>query len=579
MKILIESRDYSAWYFAHPDTYERIDSPLANWTPAEKKLFSKDTVLSDGTLVYSPTRHLLIPGVLLLEGNKTFGRTQNGKRLLYQCVPNDRFLPTFLVPYELKPEFSKHIKNRYVVFRFDQWTQKHPHGQLAENLGPVDQLDAFYEYQIYCRSLHESIADFNRTTKAALSTKPIAEYMQEIRANPDYQIVQDTCPAIFTVDPKGSSDFDDAFSIRRISDTHVCVNIYIANVYVWLDTMGLWRSFSKRVSTIYLPDFRRPMLPTILADSLCSLEQEEGRFAFRLSLEIRDGQIDKDTVQFQNVEIRVAKNYVYESADLLKTPHYHAFLKATKDLDASVQDSHDAVAFWMIQMNQVCGQRLAQKGAGIFRQAALTNPESYTRTLADIPDDFKTDTKRLISNWNHTTGQYVLCPAAKHEIMRLESYVHITSPIRRLVDLLNQMAFSREYGVVRSLSTDAQTFLDNWTRDLDYVNTTMRSIRKVQVDCDVLNQCNAHPEWMQQSHEGVAFDQVQKTDGTYSYMVYLENLKILSRISATRDLPNYSKHMFRLFVFEDEHKIKNKIRLELVCAAESNAINSTPLAP
>ena len=97
----------------------------------------------------------------------------------------------------------------------------------------------------------------------------------------------------------------------------------------------------------------------------------------------------------------------------------------------------------------------------------------------------------------------------------------------------------------------------------------MRSIRKVQVDCDVLNQCSAHPEWMQQSHEGVAFDRVQKTDGTYSYMVYLENLRILSRISTTRDLANYSKHQFRLFVFEDENKIKNKIRLELAVVAES----------
>jgi exoribonuclease R len=474
------------------------------------------------------------------------------------------------VPYEVKPGFSKHIKNRYVVFRFDQWTQKHPHGQLAENLGPVDQLDAFYEYQIYCRSLHESIADFNRTTKSALSTKPIAEYMHEIRTNANYKIARDQGPHIFTVDPKGSSDFDDAFSVEQ-TGTRTCVNIYIANVYVWLDAMGLWRSFSKRVSTIYLPDFRRPMLPTILADSLCSLEQGESRFAFRLSLEIEDGQICEQTVQFQNVEIRVANNYVYESADLIKDQNYRVFLAATQQLDTSIQDSHDAVAFWMIQMNRICGQRLAEKGVGIFRQAALTNREKYAETLATIPAGFGAETKRLISNWNHTTGNYVLHPEAKHEIMGLESYVHITSPIRRLVDLLNQMAFSREYGVLRSLSTDAQTFLENWTKDMDYVNTTMRSIRKVQIDCDVLKQCYAHPEWMQHLYQGVTFDRVTKTDGTYSYMVYLEELRILSRINTTRELANYSKHQFRLFVFEDENKIKNKIRLELV-AAESQCI-------
>jgi len=567
LKIMIESRDYSSWYFANPDTYERIgslvDSSLSTWTPAEKKLFSRDTIQLDGTIVHSPTRHLLIPGVLLLEDNKTYGRNTKN-RLLYQCIPNDRFLPIFLVPFDQKPGFSKHIKNRYVVFKFDQWTGKHPHGILAENLGPVDRLDAFYEYQIYCRSLHESIADFNKTTKAALSTKPITDYMDQIRKTRAYQIQQDATPHIFTIDPKGSSDFDDAFSVHSLSPTRTQLHIYIANVYVWLDTMGLWRSFSKRVSTIYLPDFRRPMLPTILSDSLCSLEQGQPRFAFRLSLEIDQDRICEDTVQFQNVEIRVQQNYVYESAGLSQNPHYQLFLRATQQIDGKVQDSHDAVAFWMIYMNQTVGTKLAEKGRGIFRQAALTNRDAYDNTVREMPQELNVDTKRLISNWNHTTGNYVLHADAKHEIMQLESYVHITSPIRRLVDLLNQMVFSSEYGVLESVSLDAQAFLQDWTNDLDYINTTMRSIRKVQIDCDVLKQCFAHPEWMQQRHRGIVFDQVQKTDGTFSSMVYLENLKILSRITTTTKLANYSQHAFRIFVFEDEHKIKNKIRLELV---------------
>lgn len=569
MKILIESRKYDAWYFANPDTYERVDSPVANWNPAEKKLFTKDTIHPNGDLVYSPTRQLLIPGVLLLEGSKTYGRTANQKRLLYQCVPNDRFLPVFLVPYEQKLGFSKDIKNRYVVFQFDQWTEKHPHGILRENLGTVDQLDAFYEYQIYCRSLHESIADFNKTTKAALSTKPLSDYTTQIRQNADYQIQADPSPHIFTIDPKGSSDFDDAFSVESLTPTRTRIHIYIANVYVWLDTMGLWRSFSKRVSTIYLPDFRRPMLPTILADSLCSLDKGEPRFAFRLSLDMENGVPHMDTIQFANVEIQVHQNYVYESPDLLRNPCYQRLLSITQRLDPAVEDSHDAVSFWMIFMNQTCGQYLAKKGKGVFRQAALTNTESYEQTVREIPDGLDKNTQRLISNWNHTTGNYVLCPDAKHAILKTESYAHITSPIRRLVDLLNQITFSQEYGVVTRLSRDAQEFVDRWRNDLDYINTTMRSIRKVEIDCDVLKQCYAHPEWMQHLHQGVVFDQVIKPDGTFSYMVYLEELKILSRISTIHHLANYSKHPFRLFLFEDENKIKNKIRLELVLDLEN----------
>jgi exoribonuclease R len=314
------------------------------------------------------------------------------------------------------------------------------------------------------------------------------------------------------------------------------------------------------------------MLPTILSDSLCSLEQGQPRFGFRLSLEIKDNQILENTIQFKNVEIRVQHNYVYESMDLLRNPFYQTFLNATQQLDSKIQDSHDVVAFWMIYMNQTVGTKLATKAMGIFRQAALTNPDAYEKTLREMPEELGQDTKRTISNWNHTTGNYVTISKStsnqptllpRHEIMQTHSYIHITSPIRRLVDLLNQMIFSAEYSVVQCLSRDAQDFVQQWITDLDYINTTMRSIRKVQIDCDVLKECYAHPEWMQQRHPGIAFDQVQKTDGTFSCMVYLEHLKILSRINTSFVVENYSRHYFRLFVFEDEHKIKNKIRLEL----------------
>ena len=63
-----------------------------------------------------------MPGVLLLDGNKTYGRQKNGNKikqgkLLYKCIPDDMRLPAFLVPYEIKNMgFSKVFKNLYVLF-------------------------------------------------------------------------------------------------------------------------------------------------------------------------------------------------------------------------------------------------------------------------------------------------------------------------------------------------------------------------------------------------------------------------------------------------------------------------------
>ena len=64
------------------------------------------------------------------------------------------------------------------------------------------------------------------------------------------------------------------------------VSIYIANVFLWLETLDLWKTFSHRVATIYLPDRKRPMLPTVLSDTLCSLQENQNRFALAMDIYI-----------------------------------------------------------------------------------------------------------------------------------------------------------------------------------------------------------------------------------------------------------------------------------------------------
>jgi len=45
-------------------------------------------------------------------------------------------------------------------------------------------------------------------------------------------------------------------------------------------------------------------------------------------------------------------------------------------------------------------------------------------------------------------------------------------------------------------------------------------------------------------------------------MVYLEEIKLLSRIKTKINLEGF--HRFKIFLFEDEDKIKNKIRLQII---------------
>ena len=577
LKILINDRNYNDWTIIETDTNKEMPQNSINVNPLEYKMFSRDIFTLNAETNQPQVIHSYIKtcaslaGVLLLENNKTFGRTENKKRLLYKCIPDDSHLPIFLIPYDIKLGFSKVIKNKYVVFQFDNWANKHPQGTLIETLGDVDNLDVFYEYQLYCKSLHVSLTEFTNKTKTALKEKTNAEYVDQILKNPNFNISDYRDKYVFTIDPLNSADFDDGFSIETL-DTGHRITIYIANVFLWLETLGLWNSFSRRVSTIYLPDRRRPMLPTILSDILCSLQQDQPRFALAMEIIVdNDGNINYDEICYKNVLISVKRNYTYEDPKMLeKDKHYKELLLVTQKMDKTINNSHDIVAHLMICMNAHSGTVLATNQTGIFRSAHYINSD-----LKVLPEynSFGEDIVRLIQSWNNTSGQYILFDKnanLDHEFMRntlktvktMNSYIHITSPIRRLVDLLNQIILFKQLNIVKNISVDALQFLKNWTDQMDYINTAMLSIRKIQTDSELLNRCFKDPTIMEEEHYGIVFDKITKNDGTMHYMVYLERLKLLSRINSAIDVPNYSYNKFKVFLFEDEDKVKKKIRLQ-----------------
>ena len=158
-KIYVNDRNYTKWSLCEMSNFQSIS--MENFNPVEHKLFSNDVfslttnntnttnnTTSTMNIVHSSIRTTAsMPGVLMIEGNKTFGR-KNGK-LLYKCIPDDMRIPVFLIPYEIKHVgFSKVFVNLYVTFSFVEWSDKHPHGILTNVIGPVDELDNFYEYQL-----------------------------------------------------------------------------------------------------------------------------------------------------------------------------------------------------------------------------------------------------------------------------------------------------------------------------------------------------------------------------------------------------------------------------------------------
>ena len=563
-KIHIEDREYTKWTYFKTTDFVSQELPTIN--PSVHKFFTNDVFsIDDSTntvkLLHSSIRICdSIPGVLILKNNKTYGRSKNGK-LLYKCIPDDRRLPSFLIAYEMKLKhmgFSKVFANQYITFNFTEWNDKHPHGMICQMIGSVDILDNFYEYQLYCKSLNASIQKFTKDTVKRLHMKSNIEKYPNIEDRTDRTIWN-----VFTIDPPKSLDFDDGFSIKTIENGMQQLSMYISNVTIWMDVLNLWESFSRRISTIYLPDRKRPMLPSILSDCLCSLQSGNTRIAF-----VMDVFIDKEEnicdIKYSNCKINVYKNFCYEEPSLLKDKNYQTILSISKMLSKkykyinNVRNSHDVVSYLMIFMNYNTAKELLKHNNGIFRSTIIKKDVS-------VPDHLPEEVCKFIKIWNSAAGQYIALEIGlqiKHELLEMDAYIHITSPIRRLVDLLNIIKFQQNTGIIQ-LSTNASRFYDNWLKELDYINTTMRSIRRVQSDCSLLQLCSSSPEVMEKIYDVYIFDKIVRNDGLYQYIAYLPELHLASRVTLREDIYNYTMRKCKMYLFNDEDNFKKKIRLQL----------------
>ena len=560
-KVRINSRDYKEYSVVIASTLSEVNVKV---DPIKNKLFNYDVFEIDENgkvkIQHSTIRVTSnIPGVLVLNTKRVYGKIKN--KFLYKLVPDDKRLPEFLVPYLKKIEFNKKVVNKYVVFKFKNWDNKHPIAQLEQVLGSVNILDNFYEYQLYCKSLYASIQDFRKVTLQKLKRRSESEFVETIieKYNPEDR----RSWGIYSIDPKRSKDFDDAFSFKQTKN-HTYISIFIANVSFWMDALDLWESFSERISTIYLPNRKRPMLPTILSDSICSLQENHTRFAFTLDLKF-DKEYNLVKYNYVNSCIIVKKNFRYEEKDLLDFGLYKNMIKFVKILNRkekymdNIRTSHNLIAYLMIYMNYISAKEMKKNKCGIFRSAEL-------KSTFRCPEETDQDIKQFLKQWNSYGGQYLKFEDKKeHAILELDSYIHITSPIRRLVDLLNLIILQEKLGL-NSLNNNSKNFLKYWisNKNIEYINTTMKSIRKVQNNCELLRICVEENFENKKIYNGFIFDKMKRNDGLYQYMIYLQEIKMVNRLTTRHNKECLKFEKFKLFTFTDESNLKQKIRVEFV---------------
>lgn len=558
-KIYITNSNYNEWYWYNENNMLLANENDISINPLEYKLFNNDVVDGNKNLIFSAIRtDKYIAGILLT--NKTYGRSKNGK-FKYKCIPNDPKIPAFLVTYEEKTNsFNKQKYNKFIIFKFLDWNDKHPNGSIINILGNINDLSAYYEYQLYCKNLCISIKDFINEVNIKMKNQCEKDFINTTISNNE-NIESRFEHFIFTIDPKLSSDLDDALGIKDN-----VISIYIANVPLLIEYYDLWSSFSERISTIYLPDRKRPMLPTLLSENLCSLLENEKRFTFCMDIILNENLDDIEEIKFNNVLVKISKNYRYDDNKYLENGDYNKIFNICSKLCKKykyikeLKDSHDLIAYLMIMMNYESAKKMLYFKEGIYRTLKLK--DNHDLNSEAIPSDVY----NFIKIWQSSSGQYTTFDNREsHDLMAssIEEYLHITSPIRRLVDLLNMMKLQSLLNL-NKLTKNGEIFYNNWISRLEYINTTMRAIRKVQIDCTTLAFCVNNPKIMEEIYEGFVFDKIDWSNQFLQYTVYIPKIKILTRINVKDDFVDFSKLLFKLYLIEDGVTLKKKIRAELI---------------
>lgn len=208
-------------------------------------------------------------------------------------------------------------------------------------------------------------------------------------------------------------------------------------------------------------------------------------------------------------------------------------------------------------MNHECAKYMVNHKIGIYRNLKI-------KEIVDnkVPDDIYD----FIKIWQCSCGSYnTFNEENSHELIYggMKEYTHITSPIRRLVDLLNMIKIQESLHFI-TMSEDMEKFYNYWIQNLDYINTTMRAIRKIQIDCNILNMCVNDKTITQKSYPGYVFDKVERENKYNQYNVYLPELKIISRVNIKDNYEDYQKKDFKIYLIEDEATLKRKIRLQMI---------------
>ena len=201
---------------------------------------------------------------------------------------------------------------------------QNPRGRVAEILGYED--DFGVDVEIVVRKHHLPHRFPVEVLQEAQEFEPLIP-ARELRHRHDYRNLP-----IVTIDGETARDFDDAVTVRRLSNGNFELQVHIADVAHYVrEGSPIDLEARLRGTSVYFPDRAIPMLPVELSTDLCSLRPQVERLVLSCVMEI-DHQGEVVGYKLNEGVIRSAERMTYTNVNLILEgdpalrKHYHGLV-------------------------------------------------------------------------------------------------------------------------------------------------------------------------------------------------------------------------------------------------------------
>ncbi len=312
---------------------------------------------------------------------------------------------------------------------------------------------------------------------------------------------------LMTIDGQSTLDYDDAISIEDY-DNYYRLGIHVVDVGHFIkkgDIIDL--EAIARGSSIYMPDQKISMLPSHLAEDLCSLKAGELRpcISIMINLSRAYGIIDYEIIPSV---VKVERQLTYYDVNMIADDDEEIIIlrrvaekfRQDRMMTGAVQITLPEINIWVEEDNEVIMSRINRESPGrmlvseimimanwlMAKFLAANNvPAIYRSQTAPRERLYKGNEGTLFQNWmqRRLLNRFALSFESKpHSGLGLNAYVTATSPIRKYFDLLTQRQIRSVLGLEISATPEEIDSI------IQLLEEPMRYVAKIQY--------NRHRYWL-----------------------------------------------------------------------------------